>query len=115
MPGHVGQETAGPREDTEHEHEPASGGEPGGALYEGVIDALKDIFDPEIPVILVTGHAEVPLAVEAIRKGATKYTNVDGTAELKAAIVAKFARDNRLTYTPPPADPAADAQSQPQS
>ena len=25
-------------------------GEPGGALYEGVIAALKDIFDPEIPV-----------------------------------------------------------------
>ena len=25
-------------------------GEPGGALYEAVIDALKDIFDPEIPV-----------------------------------------------------------------
>lgn len=24
--------------------------EPGGAVYEGVIDALKDIFDPEIPV-----------------------------------------------------------------
>lgn len=24
--------------------------EPGGALYEGVIAALKDIFDPEIPV-----------------------------------------------------------------
>jgi len=24
--------------------------EPGGALYEGVVDALKDIFDPEIPV-----------------------------------------------------------------
>jgi FeS assembly SUF system protein len=30
--------------------EPLTGGEPGGALYEGVIDALKDIFDPEIPV-----------------------------------------------------------------
>ncbi len=27
-----------------------SGEEPGGALYEAVIDALKDIFDPEIPV-----------------------------------------------------------------
>ena len=39
-------------------------------------------------------------AIEAIRAGKTKYTNVDGTAELKAAIVAKFARDNRLTYTP---------------
>jgi FeS assembly SUF system protein len=25
-------------------------GEPGGALYEGVIDALKEIYDPEIPV-----------------------------------------------------------------
>jgi FeS assembly SUF system protein len=29
---------------------PLEGSEPGGALYEGVIDALKDIFDPEIPV-----------------------------------------------------------------
>jgi FeS assembly SUF system protein len=28
----------------------ASPGEPGGALYEAVIDALKDIYDPEIPV-----------------------------------------------------------------
>jgi FeS assembly SUF system protein len=25
-------------------------GEPGGALYDGVIEALKDIYDPEIPV-----------------------------------------------------------------
>lgn len=28
----------------------ASPAEPGGALYEAVIDALKDIYDPEIPV-----------------------------------------------------------------
>jgi FeS assembly SUF system protein len=27
-----------------------TGTEPGGALYEAVIDALKDIYDPEIPV-----------------------------------------------------------------
>jgi aspartate aminotransferase len=39
-------------------------------------------------------------AIEAIRSGQTKYTNVDGTAELKAAIAAKFKRDNDLTYTP---------------
>ena len=38
--------------------------------------------------------------VRAIREGRTKYTQVDGTPELKAAIVAKFARDNHLTYTP---------------
>ena len=39
-------------------------------------------------------------AIKAIRDGQTKYTNVDGTPELKAAIVAKFARDNDLRYTP---------------
>ena len=39
-------------------------------------------------------------AYEAIRAGKTKYTNVDGTAELKAAICAKFARDNGLAYEP---------------
>ena len=38
--------------------------------------------------------------IRAIRDGRTKYTNVDGTPELKAAIVAKFARDNALTYDP---------------
>ena len=37
-------------------------------------------------------------AIEAIRAGKTKYTNVDGTAELKAAVAAKFQRDNGLTY-----------------
>jgi aspartate aminotransferase len=36
--------------------------------------------------------------VEAIRKGITRYTAVDGTAELKDAIIAKFKRDNGLTY-----------------
>lgn len=39
-------------------------------------------------------------AIEAIRRGQTKYTNVDGTPELKDAIVAKFKRDNSLEYTP---------------
>ncbi|CAM3113104.1 MULTISPECIES: pyridoxal phosphate-dependent aminotransferase [Sphingomonas] len=37
-------------------------------------------------------------AIQAIRDGKTKYTNVDGTPELKAAIAQKFARDNGLTY-----------------
>lgn len=38
-------------------------------------------------------------AIAAIRAGKTKYTNVDGTPELKDAIVAKFKRDNALDYT----------------
>jgi aspartate aminotransferase len=36
--------------------------------------------------------------VDAIRKGVTRYTAVDGTAELKDAIIAKFKRDNGLVY-----------------
>ena len=37
--------------------------------------------------------------IEAIRKGVTRYTVVDGTPELKDAIIAKFKRENDLTYT----------------
>ncbi len=38
-------------------------------------------------------------AIKAIRDGHTKYTAVDGIAPLKAAIAAKFKRDNGLEYT----------------
>jgi len=37
-------------------------------------------------------------AIAAIEAGQTKYTPIDGTAELKAAITAKFARENQLNY-----------------
>jgi aspartate aminotransferase len=43
----------------------------------------------------------VPIAdagVEAIRKGFTRYTNVEGINELKDAIIAKFKRDNGISY-----------------
>ena len=39
-------------------------------------------------------------AIRAIHDGHTKYTQVDGIPELKAAIVAKFARENGITVTP---------------
>jgi aspartate aminotransferase len=40
-------------------------------------------------------------AIKAIRDGrSSKYTNVDGVAELKAAVVAKFKRENGLDYKP---------------
>ncbi len=38
-------------------------------------------------------------AKKAMDEGQTKYTNVDGTPELKNAIIAKFKRDNNLEYT----------------
>jgi aspartate aminotransferase len=36
--------------------------------------------------------------ITAIRNGFTRYTNSDGMPELKDAIIAKFQRDNALTY-----------------
>jgi aspartate aminotransferase len=39
-------------------------------------------------------------AIAAIWRGETKYTAVDGTAELKAAVAEKFRRENGLDYKP---------------
>ena len=39
-------------------------------------------------------------AIKALKDGKTRYTDVDGIPELKAAIVAKFKRDNNLDYKP---------------
>ena len=39
-------------------------------------------------------------AVEAIKRGETKYTAVDGIPELKQAIAEKFQRENGLVYKP---------------
>jgi aspartate aminotransferase len=39
-------------------------------------------------------------AIHAIEVGKTKYTDVGGIPELKAAIIAKFQRENGLLYTP---------------
>ena len=37
-------------------------------------------------------------AIQAIHNGQTKYTQVDGTPELKESIIDKFSRDNNLVY-----------------
>ncbi|ENN94402.1 pyridoxal phosphate-dependent aminotransferase [Bartonella vinsonii] len=39
-------------------------------------------------------------AIEAIRRGETKYTPISGIPELRQAIAAKFKRENNLTYQP---------------
>jgi aspartate aminotransferase len=39
-------------------------------------------------------------AIQAITQGKTKYTAVDGTIELKQAIINKFSQDNNLSYKP---------------
>ncbi|MEO1310024.1 MAG: pyridoxal phosphate-dependent aminotransferase [Pseudomonadota bacterium] len=45
------------------------------------------------------GHVK-EAAIDAIRRGETKYTAVDGIPELKEAVAAKFRRDNGLDYAP---------------
>lgn len=47
-----------------------------------------------------TPQAIKDAALRAIAEGRTKYTAVDGIAELKAAICRKFERDNGLRYRP---------------
>jgi aspartate aminotransferase len=39
-------------------------------------------------------------AIRAMAEGKTRYTNVDGIPELKAAVARKFKRDNNITATP---------------
>ena len=39
-------------------------------------------------------------AIAAIRRGETKYTNIEGIPELRAAIARKFKRENDVDYTP---------------
>lgn len=45
------------------------------------------------------GHI-VEAAYQAARAGKTRYPPTDGTQELKQAVVAKFQRENNLTYAP---------------
>ena len=56
-------------------------------------------------VTLTTGEPDFPTpdhvieaAYKAMRTGQTRYTTVSGTAELKAAVIEKFRRENGLTY-----------------
>ncbi len=52
--------------------------------------------EPDFP----TPQTACDAAIEAMRDGQTKYTAVDGTAELKRAIIGKFKRDNALLFDP---------------
>jgi aspartate aminotransferase len=58
-------------------------------------------------ILLTAGEPDFPTpshiadaAVEAIRRGETRYTPITGTAALRAAICDKLARDNGLAYIP---------------
>jgi two-component system, LuxR family, response regulator FixJ len=62
------------------------------------LDLLKRVktLDPELPVIIITGHADVPLAVEAMKLGAADFIEKPFDDEaLLAAIGAALDRNRR--------------------
>jgi FeS assembly SUF system protein len=86
-------------------------GEPGGALYEAVIEALKDIFDPEIPVNIYDlgliygvevndGHAVVMMTLTT--PNCPVAESMPGEVELRVASVPGIATaDVNLIWDPP--------------
>jgi len=75
----------------------ASPGEPGGALYERVIDALKEIYDPEIPVniydlgliygVEVTADGDVSITMTLTTPHCPVAESMPGEVELRASAV----------------------------
>jgi len=92
--------------------EPLSGGEPGSALYEAVIEALKQIYDPEIPVniydlgliynVEVTddGHAAITMTLTTPHCPVAE--SMPGEVELRVCSVPGIAiADVNLVWDPP--------------
>ncbi len=90
-------------------------GEPGGALYEAVIDALKDIFDPEIPVNiyelgliygveLAGGHAVVTMTLTT--PNCPVAESMPAEVELRVSAVPGIATCDVNLVWDPPWDPA---------
>jgi FeS assembly SUF system protein len=87
-------------------------GEPGGDLYEAVVDALKDIFDPEIPVniyelgliygveVTEDGHAAVSMTLTTPHCPVAE--TMPAEVELRVSAVPGIATcDVNLVWDPP--------------
>ena len=74
-----------------------SAGEPGGDIYEGVINALKEIYDPEIPVNIydlgliygvdVTGEGHVVVTMTLTTPHCPVAESMPGEVELRVGSV----------------------------
>ena len=91
-------------------------GEPGGDLYEGVIAALKDIFDPEIPVNIydlgliygvdVADDGAVVVSMTLTTPHCPVAESMPGEVELRVSAVPRV-RDAEVNLVwDPPWDPA---------
>lgn len=86
--------------------------EPGGALYEAVIDALKEIFDPEIPVNIydlgliygvdVTADGQAAVTMTLTTPHCPVAESMPGEVEMRVAAVPGIAfADVNLVWDPP--------------
>ena len=86
--------------------------EPGGALYEGVIDALKEIYDPEIPVniydlgliyaVEVTDAGQATVTMTLTTPNCPVAESMPGEVEMRVAAVPGIAfADVNLVWDPP--------------
>ena len=89
---------------------------PGGALYESVLDALRDIFDPEIPVniydlgliyaVEVTSDADVVVTMTLTTPHCPVAESMPGEVELRVSTVPGV-RDAEVNLVwDPPWDPS---------
>ena len=89
---------------------------PGGALYESVVDALRDIFDPEIPVniydlgliygVEVTPDADVVVTMTLTTPHCPVAESMPGEVELRVSTVPGV-RDAEVNLVwDPPWDPS---------
>ena len=91
-------------------------GEPGGALYEGVIDALKEIYDPEIPVniydlgliygVEVTAEGQAVVTMTLTTPHCPVAESMPGEVELRVGAVPGIAIVDVNLVWDPPWDPA---------
>jgi len=93
-----------------------SAGEPGGALYDGVVNALKEIYDPEIPVNIyelgliygvdVTPDGDVVVTMTLTTPHCPVAESMPGEVELRVGAVPGV-RDAEVNLVwDPPWDPA---------
>ena len=90
-------------------------GEPGGSVYDGVIEALKEIYDPEIPVNIyelgliygvdVTDEAHVAVTMTLTTPHCPVAESMPGEVELRVGAVPGVATAEVNLVWDPPWDP----------
>ncbi|MDE2435036.1 MAG: SUF system Fe-S cluster assembly protein [Sphingomonadales bacterium] len=94
----------------------AGAGEPGGNLYEAVVGALKDIFDPEIPVNIydlgliyavdVTNDGDVAVTMTLTTPHCPVAESMPGEVELRVGAIPGVRDAQVMLVWDPPWDPA---------